>query len=242
MKTFQLTHLLWIALIIATFSACDDNDNENSRKTVTIDFEDIQLPNTGYTDSLIYKKSGIDFYNKFTNWGTSTSWEGFSYSKLTDRTTPGLVNQYSVYAIGGAANSKIFAIAYPGFNQPTYFQFEGQKMYILKSVMVNNSTYAALSIKDGDNWAKKFEANDWYKVIFTGYNVAGEKETSVEYYLADFRNNKSYICDQWTEVKLESLGKVNKVEITFDSSDKKEYINTPTYVCLDNLIYYIEDK
>ena len=37
---------------------------------------------------------------------------------------------------------------------------------------------------------------------------------------------------------ISSLGIVNKIIITFDSSDKDEYgILTPTYVCIDNLVY-----
>lgn len=240
MKRLKLFYLLLTALAVTTFTSCSDNDDEQEN-LVLIDFENITLPNAGYADSLKYEAQGVGFYNKFSDWGNGiTSWEGFSYSSLTDKTTIGLVNQYSVFSDGGAGGSKIFAIAYPGFEQPTAFEFREQKMYSLKSIMVNNSTYVALTITNGHQAARKFENGDWYKVIFTGYNATGDKDKSVEYYLADFRNGKSYICSEWTPVNLESLGKVNKIVITMDSSDKGEFINTPTYVCLDNLTYIAE--
>jgi hypothetical protein len=107
--------------------------------------------------------------------------------------------------------------------------------------MVNNNTYAALSIKNGDDYASKFTENDWFKVVITGFDGKGDITGEKEFYLADFRDGKSYICDKWTSVNLESLGKVNKLEFTFDSTDKGQLgINTPQYVCIDDIVYYID--
>lgn len=243
---------LYLLLAIGTvlnFTSCsDDNEDETGNggetgieKTTTIDFESITLPSTGFLNNQKYQVEGIEFSNKYVENEYGPYWEGFSYSQLTDRTTPGIINQYSVYAESGAEKSKKFAIAFAGFEIPTNFQFINNQTRVLKSVMVNNSTNTALSIKDGDGFSKQFEANDWFKVIFTGYDVSGKPGKTVEYYLADYRNNKSYICNQWTKVSLESLGKVNKVTVTFDSSDKGEFgVNTPQYVCIDNLVYIEE--
>jgi len=63
-------------------------------------------------------------------------------------------------------------------------------------------------------------------------NVTG----AVDYYLADFRNGKSYLTNQWVKVDLSSLGKVDNLIFLFDSSDKGTFgVNTPKYVCIDNL-------
>ena len=107
--------------------------------------------------------------------------------------------------------------------------------------MINNTTYSFLAIANGDDFARKFDAGDWFKIIITGFSTNGNQTGKVEFYLADFRNGKSYICQEWTEVNLKSLGKVNKLEFTFESTDSGEYgMNTPAYACIDDIIYYVE--
>ena len=70
---------------------------------------------------------------------------------------------------------------------------------------------------------------------YTGYK--GETETgSVDYYLADFRDGKTYINKEWVEVDLTPLSDATTVMITFDSTDKGQFgVNTPKYVFIDNL-------
>lgn len=239
MKKFRFLYFLLAIGTVLSFASCsDDNDGDDNEILSVIDFENVTIPDTGFVNNLEYQEKGIRFSNNYTVSSYGAYWEGFSYSRLTDRTTPGLINQYSVYASGGADQSQTFALAYDSYDSPTNFQFISDQSYKVKSVMVNNSTYAALSVKEGDSNAKQFEKGDWFKVIFTGYNVAGEAGKTVEFYLADYRDGKTYICNAWTKVDLQSLGSVNKVTITFDSSDKGEYgVNTPKYVCLDNLTY-----
>ncbi len=239
MKKFRFLYFLLAVGTVLSFASCsDDNDGDDNEILSVIDFENVTIPDTGFVNNLEYQEKGIRFSNNYTVSSYGAYWEGFSYSRLTDRTTPGLINQYSVYASGGADQSQTFALAYDSYDSPTNFQFISDQSYKVKSVMVNNSTYAALSVKEGDSNAKQFEEGDWFKVIFTGYNVAGEVGKTVEFYLADYRDGKTYICNAWTKVDLQSLGSVNKVTITFDSSDKGEYgVNTPKYVCLDNLTY-----
>lgn len=246
MRKIKFLYLLAAIGGLLNFTSCSDDDNNGGNPTpaenlATIGFEDIVLPDTGFVNNLEYQSEGVRFSNNYSESAYGPYWDGFSFSKLTDRTTAGIVNQYSTYAESGAEKSKNFAIAFAGFESPTNFQFVSDQTYTLKSVMLNNSTYTALSIKDGDSFSKQFEADDWFKVIFTGYNVDGTVGKTVEFYLADYRDNKEYICNEWTKADLESLGKVNKVTITFDSTDKGEFgVNTPQYVCLDNLVYVKE--
>lgn len=244
MKKFKSFYFLLALGTVLSFASCsdddnnDDDDNGNPEVTSVIDFESVTIPDTGFVNNLEYQEKGIRFSNNYTVSASGAYWEGFGYSRLNDRTTPGLINQYSVYAASGANQSKTFAVAYNSYASPTNFQFISDQSCKVKSVMVNNSTYAALSIKDGDTYSKQFESGDWFKVIFTGYNVAGEAGKTVEFYLADYRDGKTFICNTWTKVDLESLGSVNKVTVTFDSSDKGEYgVNTPQYVCIDDLTF-----
>ena len=76
-----------------------------------------------------------------------------------------------------------------------------------------------------------------------GYNAAGDSVKSVDFYLADYRfdnNSLDYIVDKWTTVDLTLLGKINKLTFRFSSSDNGNWgMNTPSYVCLDNLKYEV---
>lgn len=105
--------------------------------------------------------------------------------------------------------------------------------------MVTNSTYAVLSMMNGDAYAKKFETGDWFKLVITALDkngdVTGEK---VEYYLADLRTVSSPgILTEWAMVDLTPLGNhVNTVTFSLESSDNGNFgMNTPAYFCFDNL-------
>lgn len=198
-----------------------------------IDFEEVKLLEGGYLNNKILTLDSVTFY--------SEEYGGCSYSKLTDKETPGPGNQFSVYGDGGANKSQQFAVVNVGYNEPAHFKFGDGQTKTFRNVMVTNNTYAVLSMQNGDSYAKKFENGDWFKVIFTGYDAAGEETGKVEFYLADFREGKTYICTTWTEVNLESLDRVNKVTVTFESTDNGQYgMNTPAFVCMDNLTYWNE--
>ena len=101
---------------------------------------------------------------------------------------------------------------------------------------VTNSTYAVLSMLNGDSFAKKFADGDWFKLTVTGYNKDGGQIGPVDFYLADYRNGKSDIIQQWTKFDLTSLGAVNKLTFTLSSSDTGTYgMNTPAYFCMDDI-------
>lgn len=230
MKSLKFFAFLLAAVATFTFSSCSNDDDED---VTVIDFESIELPKEGYIGNQIKTLNGVTFH--------SEEYGGFYYSKLTDKKTPGFANMCSVYGDGGADKSEKFAVMNVGSTEASYFKFSDDQTKTFRDVMVTNNTYAVLSIQNGDEYAKKFENGDWFKVIFTGYNAAGEKtsEEPVEYYLADFRDGKTYICTSWTKVNLTKLGKVNKVTVTFESTDNGQWgMNTPAFVCMDNLTYY----
>ena len=94
--------------------------------------------------------------------------------------------------------------------------------------MLTNSTYAYL-------YQKNFSEDSWFKVIITGYLNQIQK-SKVEYYLSDFRDGKTLLSNTWNKVDLSSLGEVDQVTFTFDSTDKSfGWLNVPAYVCIDNI-------
>ncbi len=209
-------------------------------------FEDVALGEQGFWNGsdLSGEEDSGNYYGSFTSsvfsfdniytaaWG---SYMGFACSSLTDTVTSGFTNQYSPKAGEGANGSAQFALAYGDGATFNCTYKEGYTNNTLKSVMVTNGTYTYNEIRDGSAYSKKFESGDWFKVTFTGYK--GETETgSVDYYLADFRDGKTYINKEWVEVDLTPLSDATTVMITFDSTDKGQFgVNTPTYVFIDNL-------
>jgi hypothetical protein len=111
-------------------------------------------------------------------------------------------------------------------------------------LQVNNSTYAYLSLKDGDQFTKKFGGEDgndpdFFLLTIKKY-LDGELSTvKVEFYLADFRfddNSMDYIVNEWTEVDLTSLGQTDSLSFSLTSSDNGQFgMNTPAYFCIDNV-------
>jgi len=217
-----------LALIFSVLMvSCDEVE------TKFVTFEDVALTAdsiwNGSNGSGMFTTSGFDFNNNYNSaW---FSWTGFACSAKTDTKTKGWANQYSVIAGTGAAKSAKFALAYDSASVVSASPVN------IKSAMITNSTYTYFDIIDGSDFSKKFVDGDWFKVIITGYNN-GVKTSSIDYYLADYRNGKSFLANTWNKVDLSSIGTVNQISFTFDSSDKGAWgVNTPQYVCIDNIEY-----
>jgi len=230
-------------LLLIFFTSCE-NDSDFKLKT-TVDFEDVELGENGYWNGSDFSKkfvsNGFIFLNDFTSSPWGDFWLGFACSSLTDTITAGYDNQYSVAAGSGAWGSNKFAVA---FDDSATVNCPKNELgtYEAKSIMLCNSTYAYLDMRNGSAFSKKFADGDWFKVTIKGFlnnNATG----AVDYYLADFRNGKHYLCHQWVKVDLSSLGKVDQLIFLFDSSDKGTFgVNTPKYVCIDNLEFEQDAK
>lgn len=231
--------LLAIAIL---FTSCQEDDSNVGvdYNTIKIDFESVELPAEGVLGGKDANGShdiGIaKFIVKYNEEYDFSS--GVLISNHTDTETAGFTNSYSVYAGTGSDGSEKFAILNPFMSgEEPLIQFT--KTIELESVDITNTTYAALSMKNGDQFAKKFTAEDedFFKVIFKGY--LGENETgTVEAYLADFRNGSDKgILSTWEKIDLSPLGAIDGIEVILESSDVGDYgMNTPSYVAIDNLI------
>lgn len=178
--------------------------------------------------------------NYFANYEAAAyySWEGFAYSNMTDTTTAGYTNQYSAITGGGVDDSANYAVAYTFtmWGQPaqTYNGYStGDYSQVVSGFYVTNTTYAYLSMRDGDSFATAFDEDDWFLLTIYGldeyYEHTGD---SVEFYLADGTD----ILDEWAWVDLTSLGAVCGLEFELTSSDTgTSGMNTPAYFAMDNL-------
>jgi hypothetical protein len=208
----------------------------------TVTFESLTLPDAGFLDGSGTHPGrvvdGVTFASSYeTTYFTSS---GTTFSRLKDTTTAGYLNPYSAFPGSGAAGSTTFAVLNPfGVGTPL-LAFAAD--VAPGSVAVANTTYAALSMKNGDQFAKKFTAadHDFFDVVFTGLSADGGVTGKVTASLADFRTASSPgILATWATVDLAKLGSVRKIDVSFLSSDVGSYgINTPLYVAIDDLVYY----
>jgi hypothetical protein len=227
-----------------------------SAATLKIDFEELPLgpddfyngssgdPNdTGFTSHGVYFNN--DYLTQF------DSWQGWAYSSETsDPNTPGGVgSQYKAYPGSGANGSVKFGVAFSGHDAgggiiPEITLPSGAEP---TSVKVTNTTYAALSMLQGDGFAKQFGGPsgsdpDWFLLRVEGKDATDTVVGDVSLYLADYRPadpNDDYILDQWTDLDLTPLAGmgVSKLAFRLSSSDPVSgLMNTPAYVAIDDLV------
>lgn len=192
----------------------------------------------GSDQSGSFKSGGIAFHNSYnSDW---QYWSGFSYSNMTDNITEGYGNQYSAISGRGYAGSANYATCYPSPSAEASFSAATK----VSGLYITNSTYAYFSMKNGDQFSKKFGGEngsdpDFFKLMIEALNDAGKSVDTVYFYLADFRftdNSKDYILNKWTWVDLSELKEANKLRFSLSSSDNSYgSMNTPGYFCIDDL-------
>ena len=231
--------LLTLAIDSATISESD--------APTTIGFEDIGATigpesfNNGSDLSGGFELGPVSLDNSFnTDFG---SWSGWAISNTTDNVTAGFTNQYSAITGGGSLSSDTYAVANTfGQQPPTITLNDTDESF--DSIEVTNTTYAALSLRDGDSFAKKFggvtgDDPDFFLLTIEGIDDAGESVGTVDFYLADFRfddNSLDYIIDQWTTVDVSSLSDAVSLQFALSSSDVGMFgMNTPAYFAVDNI-------
>lgn len=220
----------------------------------TIDFENHPLVGAETHDNGNDGVGAFDFggttfdysYNMAGNY-----FSGFAISNETDVTTTGFMNQYSSYTGSGADGSSNFAIFYSFSNGGINTNDAAVK---IDSFELTNTTYAYLSMRDGDGYGKQFgsiyagdgvtvdatNGEDYFFVRVYGENFDQTASDSLDFYLADYRfadSTQDYIIDEWNTIDLTSFGfDVASVRFGFVSSDTNSFgIKTPAYLAIDNV-------
>jgi hypothetical protein len=116
---------------------------------------------------------------------------------------------------------------------------------MVSGCFVTNSTYAYYDMKNGSGFSKKFGGTagsdpDYLKMTASGYLNGMKINQKATFYLADFTSQdstKDYILKEWRWFDLSSLGNVDSIEFTLESSDTGSFgMNTPAYFCMDHFI------
>ncbi|CAG5076290.1 DUF4465 domain-containing protein [Parvicella tangerina] len=223
-----------------------------------VSFENISIPSaesfwngsdlTGNENPTgIFSSSASEDYFQFntvydTTWGAAYGiWSsGWAFSNQTSDTLTGLNGQHSSYA-GGAADSAQYAIG-----QQNSKIHRLSSYHFFESVQISNSNYAAHSMLNGDQFAKKFGGTsgddpDWFLLTIYAHNDIDQVYDSVEVYLADYRfsnNTQDYVVKDWVNVDISSLGTADYLRFEMTSSDMGAWgMNTPSFFAIDDLTY-----
>ena len=236
--------LLIVGLVVATglFSCKKDEIKIPAtplKTTYTIDFEDVKIPAKGYLDSIQggLAIQGFTFENTYLFDDYYKYWyfsKGFALSNIVNVDSAGFNNLYAAYAGSGALNSQNYLLTTnnAGVKLPSTVQ--------LVSISITNSTYAALSMKNGDGFAKKFTGKDkdFFKVWIKGYSI-GKVKDSMEVYLANFQyadSSQSFIQKEWKTVDLSKFVSIDSLSFKLESKDVGQWgMNTPGYFTVDNI-------
>jgi hypothetical protein len=218
-----------------------------ARANTIATFEDLGLTPEHFLDdagaSGLFVSGGMSFYNSFDP--TFQSWAGFAISSTTDTTTPGFTNQFSAITGSGANGSATYAVAFTFGPDADPFHPAGSVVDLAPgtlpaSIDVTNSTYAYLSMLDGDSFAHKFEPGDFFLLDITGYSGldgTGQAVGTVDFYLANFLDGSHSIVNTWQTLDLTSLAGAASLRFGLQSSDNNPNfgMNTPAYVAIDDL-------
>ena len=215
-----------------------------------VHFDELNPPNQGnggqFFDGYGSDASAGNWSSQSVVFNTNMFGPGFSYSNVNNVITPGFQNQWAAITgadasgIGNYALANSFADDGAVINLPDDWRAD--------SMLVTNSTFAFLSMQNGDAFAKRFGGDDgndpdFFMVRFRGFsetNTKGSNTGEIDFYLADFRfadNSADYIVDTWEFVELRDLGNAKSIGISFESSDVGKFgINTPVYVAFDEIL------
>lgn len=261
MKTMK--RMLLMAAAVAAMAACsDDNGPEDPQiATETVTFEEAALNTAGILtgaglaetvsgdmgtyreyDGVFYTSGEASFLCYYSDqWGAYSA--GFTVSNNTNMETAGSANQFSVYAKGGAQNSKKFAVGYyDAWNASQGKEGAVPTVTFAKkvnplSVWVNNSTYAYRwwVLGEGGYGTTGIPAKVDALLSMKGY-ADGALKKEVTFKLVDAQ--KGLVVDQWTNVDLTPLGWVDRIEFHFACENDL----APAYFCIDDLAVATELK
>ena len=146
-----------------------------------------------------------------------------------DPTQPYLVAYYSNWAMEGPSNQVMFV------------DKEGKTTFEPVGVYVCNHPWPYYGCEHGDGFGEPFGEGDYFELIAHGVAADGSEKT-VSINLVEFSNGELHALNDWTFFDLSSLGEVESVYFTMNSTDTGDYgMNTAAYFCMDKFQVKGED-
>lgn len=149
-------------------------------------------------------------------------------SVTADAAQPYLVAYYSSWTTEGPSN------------QVMYMDADGNTTFKPVGVYVCNHPWPYYGCEHGDGYGRAFAEGDHFDLTAVGVD-ADENETSTTIRLVEFTNGELKALNDWTFFDLSSLGEVESVYFTLNSTDVGDYgMNTAAYFCMDK--FQVEDN
>lgn len=244
MRKLQLLLLLAVPFIIIS---CKKEENNYS----IIDFKDLHLERGDtiwgkINQNKSYFKSDIaTFFNEGIEYSGVWYYSGFFYSNKNNFRDNKKDYQENIgsmpdeYLYTSSVNKGIDNNIYLVYNNlnnqnDTNNSIRFDIPVFLRRIYITNNAYSYCSMKYGDNFAKMFTKDDWFKVAIIAFDDDNIKIGENELFLAKNGN----IIDTWRKFDLNFERKVKFINIKFHSSDEGPYgINTPSYFCIGKIEY-----
>ncbi len=138
-----------------------------------------------------------------------------------DPAQPYFVAYYSSWASEGPSNQVMFV------------DKEGNTTFEPVGVYVCNHPWPYYGCEHGDGFGEPFGEGDYFELIAHGVAADGS-ETTVSINLVEFTDGELKALNDWTFFDLSSLGEVESVYFTLNSTDVGDYgMNTAAYFCMD---------
>ena len=162
----------------------------------------------------------------------------FSYALSNKTTTEGKLAEYALESSCGKAKS--------GSNYAVWCDNSwngGSKVTLdipstITGFYVTNTTSTVDAILNGDDMstvAGGFQNGDYLKLVITGYDEIGNETNSVEYTLAEAKDDKIYYVKAWRWVDLSELGVVSAIDTKMiGTKTNAQGLTTPAYFCMDD--------
>jgi len=193
-------------------------------------------PGQFINDSSVSLEAATFLNSSYESWGYFF-WAGFSFSTVSNTIANSFTNQYA------AAQSlpRAYAVGYHDYYQQIAPEITFDLPAAPKSILVNNTTYTALTIQNGDEYgfSQPFGTGDTFIMTLIARDIEGTNVATTNHYLADFRDGKTFIQTNWTQLDLSWMPPtVVSLSATLTTTDVGALgPNTPTYVALADLTY-----
>ena len=207
----------------------------------TVSF-DALLPNPGQNihDTSISVEAATFVNTTYESWG-ALYWAGFALSTVSNTTDGTWHNQYAAAQALAAA----YAVGYDDGGMHPAPEILFDLPAAPKSILLNNTTYAALTIRNGDGngFAQPFTDGDYFFLTLAARDLDGNVLAATNHFLADFRNGNSFIQTNWSTLDLSWMPPaVASLVGTMTTSDVGDWgPNTPMYFALADFTYAYDD-
>lgn len=217
----------------ATYFALDGLTVSDVEPLKVATFEDVEIAEP---ESVLHlaasgaiKSGSFNFTQEVADYG---DWGVYYFGNLPTNKSDNTFESYldaEKSASGGAyegANFNVWTLSYNGLDGITL-----DHASVVPGFFINNTAYDVNSMTQGDGYAKKFMAEDWFKLTITASLNGADVNAQV---VVELAAEGKYI-NEWTYVDLSALGEVDAIKFALSSSDTGEAgMNTPAYFAMDN--------